>query len=50
LRVCVAWGLVLPAASAAHLRNAALMSVPWQPCSMSSTKCAAIASASRFSK
>ncbi len=39
---------VTPAASAAHFRNAALMSVPWMPRSMSSTKWSAITSMSRF--
>lgn len=41
---------VTPAASAAHLMNAALMSVPWIPRSMSAMKCSAITSTSRFSK
>ena len=41
---------VTPAASAAHFRNAARMSVPWMPRSMSSTKWSAITSTSRFSK
>ncbi len=41
---------VTPGASAAHFRKAALMSVPWMPVSMSSTKWSAITSTSRFSK
>ena len=39
-----------PGSSAAHLMNAALMSVPWIPCSMSATKNSAIWSGSRFMK
>ena len=41
---------VTPGVSAAHLRNAALTSVPWIPCSMSSTNSSAIWSSERFSK
>ena len=36
-----------PGSSAAHFRNAALMSVPWMPSVMSWTNSAAMASASR---
>lgn len=41
---------VTPGSSAAHFRNAALMSVPWIPSSMSWTKRSAIASSSRNMK
>jgi hypothetical protein len=41
---------VSPGSSAAHLMNAALMSVPWMPCSMSATNSSAIWSASRLTK
>ena len=41
---------VTPGSSAAHLRKAALISVPWMPCSMSWTKRSAIASSSRNMK
>ena len=39
---------VTPGSSAAHLMKAALMSVPWMPCSMSWTKISAISSSVRF--
>ena len=39
-----------PGSSAAHLMKAALMSVPWIPCSMSATKNSAIWSGSRLRK
>ena len=41
---------VTPGSSAAHLRNPALMSVPWIPCSMSWTNRSAMASSSRNRK
>ena len=41
---------VTPGASAAHLRNAALIDVSWMPSSMSWTNASAITSASRLSQ
>jgi hypothetical protein len=41
---------VIPGSSAAHLMKAALISVPWMPCSMSWTNRSAIASAFRPAK
>ena len=41
---------VMPGSSAAHLMNAALISVPWIPSSMSATNSSAICSGVRFSK
>ncbi len=39
-----------PGSSAAHLMNAALISVPWIPCSMSWTNRSAMKSSERFSR
>ncbi len=41
---------VTPGSSAAHFRNAALMSVPWMPCSMSCTNASAISSSERLTQ